>query len=341
MSDNGHARGDRRADAHGHPHAHRHSHLPAHRHSHLPAHRHSHLPAASSDPDVGRLKLALALILAFMAGEVVLGVLAHSLALLSDAGHMLTDALAIAISLLALRLIKRPAHGRLTYGLGRVEIFSAQFNGATLLVLGLLIVYAAVRHLVQPPPTQGVPVLVVALVGIVVNLLASWQLSRADRSSISIEGSFQHVLTDLYAFIGTAIAGVVILATGFLRADAIASLLVAGLMLRSAHGLLRDSARVFLEASPPELDPQAIGLAMAGIAGIAEVHDLHVWQVSSRFPALSAHVLVGRDEDCHAKRRELEQVLHRRFGIEHTTLQVDHAGEDLLDIELSPRLTER
>ncbi|HEY1688137.1 MAG TPA: cation diffusion facilitator family transporter [Solirubrobacteraceae bacterium] len=317
------------------------AHAAGHAHAHGHSNAHSHVPAASSDPDAGRLKIALALILAFMAGEVVFGILAHSLALLSDAGHMLIDALAIAISLIALRLIKRPAQGRLTYGLGRVEIFSAQFNGATLLVLSLLIVYEAIRHLVAPPQTHGLPVLVVALIGIAVNLLASWQLSRADRNSMSVEGSFQHVLTDLYAFIGTAIAGVVILTTGFLRADAIASLLVAGLMLRSASGLLRDSARVLLEASPPELDPEAIGISMAKIAGVAEVHDLHVWQVSSGFPALSAHVLVGRDEDCHATRRELEAMLNQRFHIEHTTLQVDHAGEDLLHIELSPRLEGR
>lgn len=308
---------------------------------HAHRHGHSHLPRATEDTDARRLKAALGLILVFMAAEVVFGVLSHSLVLLSDAGHMLTDALAILVSLIALRLMTRPAQGRLTYGLGRVEIFSAQLNGATLLVLGLLIVYEAIRRLIQPPQTHGLTVLIVALVGIVVNLLASAQLSKANRDSLSIEGSFQHVLTDLYAFIGTAVAGGVILATGFLRADAIASLLVAALMLRSAYGLLRDSARVLLEASPPELDPQAIGFAMASVAGVTEVHDLHVWQVSSGFPALSAHVLVGRDQDCHASRRELEALLHSRFGVEHTTLQVDHAGEDLLEIELSPRLERR
>jgi cobalt-zinc-cadmium efflux system protein len=268
----------------------------------------------------------------------VAGVLAHSLALLSDAAHMLTDAFAIGVSLLALRLMRRPARGAMTYGLGRVEALSAQFNGAMLLVLAILIAYAAVRHLVAPPETRGLPVLVLALVGILVNLLASWQLGKANRSSMSVEGSFQHVLSDLFAFIGTAIAAVVILATGFLRADAIASLLVAALMVRSASGLLRDSARVFLEAAPRELDPTAIGQAMARVAGVVEVHDLHVWQVSSGFPALSAHVLVTGQSDCHAVRRQLEAMLRGRFLIEHSTLQVDHQGRDLLSIELSPRL---
>lgn len=301
-------------------------------------HGHSHSHALSADADARRLWVALALILAFMVGEVVTAVFAHSLALLSDAGHMLTDALAIGVSLLALQLMQRPAKGAMTYGLGRVEALSAQFNGAMLLVLAVLIAYEAVRHLVSPPDTWGLPVLVVALVGILVNLLASGQLARANRASMAVEGSFQHLLTDLFAFIGTAVAALVILTTGFLRADAIASLLVAALMVRSASGLLRDSARVFLEAAPQELDPQSIGLAMAGVAGVVEVHDLHIWQVSSGFPALSAHVLVGQQSDCHATRRELQRMLHDRFEIAHSTLQVDHEGEDLLSIELSPRL---
>ncbi|MFZ2052242.1 MAG: cation diffusion facilitator family transporter [Solirubrobacteraceae bacterium] len=301
-------------------------------------HGYSHSHAPTADSDARRLWVALALILAFMVGEVVTAVFAHSLALLSDAGHMLTDALAIGVSLLALQLMRRPAQGAMTYGLGRVEALSAQFNGAMLLVLAVLIAYEAVRHLISPPDTRGLPVLVVALVGILVNLLASGQLARANRASINVEGSFQHILTDLFAFIGTAVAALVILTTGFLRADAIASLLVAALMVRSASGLLRDSARVFLEAAPQQLDPQSIGLAMAGVAGVVEVHDLHIWQVSSGFPALSAHVLVGQQSDCHATRREMQRMLHDRFEIAHSTLQVDHEGEDLLSIELSPRL---
>jgi cobalt-zinc-cadmium efflux system protein len=301
-------------------------------------HGHSHAHALSAGADSRRLWIALSLILAFMAGEVVASVLGHSLALLADAGHMLTDAFAIGVSLLALRLMKAPAKGAMTYGLGRVEALSAQFNGAMLLVLAILIAYEAIRHLVSQPPTRGLLVLIVALAGILVNLLATSQLSKANRGSMNIEGSYQHVLTDLFAFIGTAIAGAVILATGFLRADAIASLLVAALMARSAVGLLRDSGRVFLEAAPARLDPQAIGAAMAGVPGVVEVHDLHVWQVSSGFPALSAHVLVGAERDCHAARRALEAVLRKRFEIEHTTLQVDHEGGDLLSIEVSPRL---
>jgi cobalt-zinc-cadmium efflux system protein len=257
-------------------------------------------------------------------------VIAHSLALLSDAGHMLTDAAAIGLSLIAIRLAQRPAKGALTFGLRRVEILSAQFNGATLLVLAALIVYEAIRRLVSPPHVRGGLILAIALVGIVVNLAATWTLARANRQSLNVEGSFQHLVTDLWAFIGTAIAAGIIIATGFQRADPIASLLVAGLMLRSSHGLLRDSGRVFLEAAPKGVDPQAIGQAMVRQTGVVEVHELHVWEVTSGFPALSAHVLVGRENNCHDARRSLEAMLHERFEIEHTTLQVDHEGSEQL-----------
>jgi cobalt-zinc-cadmium efflux system protein len=293
---------------------------------------HTHV-AASADADRGKLAIALGLIVGLMAVEVVVGVLAGSLALLSDAAHMLTDAGALALSLVAIALARRPARGAMTYGLGRAEIVAAAVNGSTLLVLGLLITYEGIRRLITPPDVAGAAVLVVALVGIAVNLVATAVLARANRQSLNVEGAFQHVLTDLAAFVGTAIAGAVILATGFTRADGIAALLVAAIMLRAAHGLLRESGRVFLEAAPRGLDPQAIGRGMAAEPGVVEVHDLHVWQVTSGFPALSAHVLVGRDTDCHDTRRRLERLLHDRFAIEHTTLQVEHEGGDLLAIE--------
>lgn len=293
---------------------------------------HSH--GVSADADRGKLALALALIVGFMLFEVVVGALVHSLALLSDAAHMLSDAGAIALSLVAIRLAAKPAKGSMTYGFKRAEILSAQFNGATLLVLGLLIIYEGINRLINPPDVGGTAVLVVALVGIVVNLAATYILSRANRKSMNIEGAFQHLLTDLAAFIFTAIAGAVILLTGFHRADGIASLAVAAIMLYAAYGLLRDSGRVFLEAAPEGFDVNAIGTAMASHSGVAEVHDLHVWEVTSGFPALSAHVLVGRDNNCHALRRELQRQIHDEFHIDHTTLQVDHEGGELLELEM-------
>jgi cobalt-zinc-cadmium efflux system protein len=295
--------------------------------------RHRHPHSAARESEHGRLAFALALILAFMAVEVAAGILADSLALLSDAAHMLTDAGALALALVASGLARRPAGGSMTYGLRRAEILSAQFNGATLLVLGLLIVYEGVRRLVEPPDVGGAVVLVVALAGIAVNLVAARVLAGGGRESLNVEAAFQHILTDLVAFIATAVAGAVILVTGFDRADGIASLIVAAVMLRAAVGLLRESGRVFLEAAPRGLDPDAVGRAMIDRPEVVEVHDLHVWEVTSGFPALSAHVLVGRDSDCHAARRDIEAMLHERFEIEHTTLQVEHQGGDLLAIE--------
>ncbi len=294
---------------------------------------HSH--GASADADRGKLTIALGLILAFMAAEVVTGILANSLALLSDAAHMLTDAAAIGFSLVAIKLAQRPAAGQMTFGLKRAEILSAQANGITLLVLAAIIAIEGVRRLFDPPGVDGGLVLAVALAGIVVNVAATATLAKANRESLNVEGSFQHLLTDLYAFVGTAIAATVILLTGFDQADAIASLLVAALMLRSAIGLLRDSGRIFLEAAPKEMDPDRIGRLMAEQPGVIEVHDLHVWEVTSEFPALSAHVTVGADADCHRARLELAELIEREFDIHHTTLQVEHEPEPIVQIDRS------
>jgi cobalt-zinc-cadmium efflux system protein len=284
-------------------------------------HSHDHRHA-----DRGALKAALALIVAFMAVEVVAGVLSSSLALLSDAGHMLTDAAALAMSLAAARLAARPARGAMTYGLGRAEILSAQANGLTLLVLAGLFIYGSVVHLVSPPAVDGGVVLGVALAGIPLNLVAARILAgdSEHERSLNVEGSYRHVLTDLYGFIATAIAGGVILATGFDRADAIASLLIAALMLHAAWGLLKASGRVIMEAAPAGLDPDEIGRVLAAQPGVVEVHDLHVWEVTSGFAALSAHVVVRAGDDCHELRRSLHDLLGERFDIHHTTLQVDH-----------------
>jgi cobalt-zinc-cadmium efflux system protein len=303
------------------------------------AHVHDHFHHGR-EADQSALKTALALILAFMVAEVVAGVLASSLALLSDAAHMLTDAAALAISLAAARLATRPPKGAMTYGLGRVEILSAQANGVTLLVLGAVIVYEAIARLASPPDVRGGLVLIVALVGIAVNLAATAVLSRGSgERSLNVEGSYRHLLTDLYGFIATAVAAIVILATGFVRADAIASLLIAGLMLHAAYGLLKASGRVFLEAAPAGIDPEQIGRALAAETDVIEVHDLHVWEVTSGFPALSAHVVVRAGSDCHALRRHLQRVLADRFDLDHTTLQVDHeaAPQPPLQIEVAPR----
>jgi cobalt-zinc-cadmium efflux system protein len=302
------------------------------------AHGHAHV---SRDADRRSLTIALTLILAFMVAEVTAGVIASSLALLSDAAHMLTDAFALALSLLAARLAVRPAHGPMTYGLGRAEILSAQANGVTLLVLSLVIAYEAIARLVNPPVVKGGLMLAVALVGILVNLIAARVLATGSgrKRSLNVEGSFRHILTDLYGFIATAVAAILILTAGFQRADPIASLVVVGLMLHSAWKLLIASGRVFMEAAPAGLDPERIGNELAAQPGVVEVHDLHVWEVTSGFPALSAHVVVRAGADCHELRRELQRVLSERFDVQHTTLQVDHeaAPQPPLQIEVPRR----
>jgi cobalt-zinc-cadmium efflux system protein len=227
----------------------------------------------------------------------------------------------------------------MTYGLMRAEPLSALVNGVSLLVLGAVFAGGAIARLISPADVDAPFVLAVALVGIPVNLAATWILSRADRTSVNIEGAFQHILTDLYAFIATAVAAGVILATGFNRADPIAALLVAALMLRSSYWLLRSSGRIFLEAAPEGIDPHEIGMTLASAPSVVSVHDLHVWEVTSGFPALSAHVVVGTDEDCHAARARLEVLVRERFGIDHTTLQVEHEPRTLLRIEGSDPLS--
>ena len=277
--------------------------------------------------DRRRLAIALALILALMGGEIAAGLVAGSLALLADAGHMLTDAAALGAALAAAALAARPARGVWTFGFGRAEILAAQGNGVALLVVALLVVYSAIRRLVSPPHVHGGIVLALALAGVAVNLSATLVLAGADRSSLNVRGAFLHVATDLAAFAGTAVAGALVLATGWSRFDPIAALLVAALMLGASWSLLRDSGRIFLEAAPPEMDPDVLAQTLAADPDVVEVHDLHVWTVTSGFPALAAHVLVSPDSDCHAARRRLEQLLHRRFGLRHTTLQVDHVAK--------------
>jgi cobalt-zinc-cadmium efflux system protein len=294
------------------------------------AHDHHEAPVTT---DSRRLSAALVLILVFMAVEIVVGLLASSLALLSDAAHMLTDAGAIALALLAARLARRPAGGGFTFGLRRAEILSAQVNGATLVALAAVVVFEGIRRLIDPPDVEGVPVLAVAVAGIAVNLAATAILAGADRRSLNVEGAFQHVLTDLFAFVATAIAGLVVISTGFSRADGIAALMVAALMLRSGYGLLRDSGRVLLEAAPRNLDPDEIGNALAAAPHVVEVHDLHVWEVTSGFPALSAHITVRSGCDTQSHRRQLAELLHDRFGIEHSTLQVEERHEGPITIE--------
>jgi cobalt-zinc-cadmium efflux system protein len=286
------------------------------------------------ETDRNALTVALVLVIGVMAGEIVAGMLGHSLALLADAGHMLTDAAALGFALVASAMATRPAVGRWTFGYSRLEILAAQANGITLGLLALWVVWSAVHRLVDPHDVRGGLVLVVALAGAAASLAASLVLARASRDSLNVRAAFVHVATDVVAFGAAAVAGGLILATGWDRFDPIASLAVAALMLWSSAGLLRDSTVIFLERAPSDADPDAIGRALVAEQDVVEVHDLHVWTVTSGFPALSAHVLVAPDADCHAARRRLEARLTAQFGLTHTTLQVEHAELSSKPVEL-------
>jgi len=272
------------------------------------------------------LGLSLALLLIFMVAEVVLGIASSSLALLADAGHMLTDAFALGLAVFAAWAASLPARGRWTFGFARAEILAAQANGITLLLIAALVAYSAVRRLIDPPDVGGVVVTVVAVAGIFVNLAVLSLLARAKRQSLNVRGAYLHIATDLAAFIGTAIAGGLIVLTGWDRFDPIASLFVAALMVAASVTLLRESGRIFLEGAPASALPDDVGRAIVGHEGVVEAHDLHVWTVTDGFPALSAHVLVDPGADCHRIRLELERMLEERFGLGHTTLQVEHVG---------------
>ncbi len=293
-------------------------------------HGHEHHRA---DADRRALALALVLIGVLAVVELVAGIVGHSLALLADSGHLVSDVLALGFALVAAAVATRPAEGRWTFGFRRVEILAAQANGVMLGLVGIWVVYEAVRRLVSPSDVSGGLVLVVALVGIAVNLAATAVLSRTSRESLNVRGAFLHVATDLAAFVGTAIAGAIVLLTGWNRADPIASLLVAGLMFWAAYSLLRDATAIFLELAPAGIDPEEVGRAIVAVPGVVEAHDLHVWTVTSGFAAVSAHVLVEAGADCHGLRRGIEAVLHEQFGLDHTTLQVDHAQSSVVQLQ--------
>jgi cobalt-zinc-cadmium efflux system protein len=289
-----------------------------------------HAHGVSADADRRYLLIALILLAAFMLAEVIVAVISGSLALLSDAGHMLSDVGAIGAALWAIRLAARPAAGAWTFGWKRAEILSAAGNGITLLVVSGIVAVEAITRLIHPPRVDGGPVVVVAAAGIAVNIAAAWVLARANRSSLNVQGAFRHVLTDLYGFIGTVIAGIVILATGWTRADAIASLIVVALMLKAAWELLAASGRILLEAAPKTMDLDDVRAHLLATEHVRDLHDLHAWTVTSSLPALSAHIVI--DDACFTEGcvprllDQLQSCLAGHFDVEHSTFQLEAAA---------------
>jgi cobalt-zinc-cadmium efflux system protein len=290
----------------------------------------------AADADRRYIYAALCLIVAFMAFEVIAAIFAGSLALLADAGHMVTDVGALAGALWASYLAARPSSNRFSFGLKRVEVLAAAINGVTLLVVAVLIAIAGVEHLVAPHSVHGLTLVIVAAVGVAVNLAAVRILARANHSSMSIQGVSAHVLTDLYAFIATVIAGIVILQFGFARADAIASLVVIGLMLRAAWRLLIGSGRILLEGTPASVDLDLVRRHLTALPDVLAVHEVHAWTLTSDLPVLSAHVIVSdaclSDGSSGRVIDHLQECLAGHFDVEHSTFQLEpatHADHEL------------
>lgn len=287
---------------------------------------HGHAHDSRLRGDRRALAVALALVSSFAVVEIAAGLLAGSLAVLADAGHMLSDAASLGLALFAAWLAARPPTPQRSFGYRRAEILAALANGVLLAVVATWIFVEALRRLADPPAVEGGWVLVVGAIGLSVNLAAAAVLHRTGSSSLNVRGALLHVLADLWGSVGVVVAGAVVLATGWQQADPVAAMLIAALILVSGWRLLGESVGVLLEATPAGMAAEDVGRAIVSMGRVVEVHDLHVWTITSGFPALSAHVLVEPDADCHAIRREIEAMLRERFALEHTTLQVDHAG---------------
>ena len=280
------------------------------------------------------LAVVLCLTLAYTAVELVGGLLTGSLALLADAAHMLSDNLALTLALVAVWLAGRPSTPERSFGYQRAEVLAALANGVLLVVLAVWILVEAWGRFTDPPEVLAGWVALVALVGLGVNLASAAILERAAHDSLNVRAALRHVLADAFGSAGVLAAAIVILVTGWGYADPIAGVLIALLVLASSWSVIRDSVHILLEGAPRGMDARELGRRMAEVPGVVEVHDLHIWTITSGFPALSAHVLVEPGDDCHARRRELEELLLREYRIGHTTLQVDHvAAPGLLSIQ--------
>ena len=286
------------------------------------AHHHHGPPAGTR-----RLAYVLALTSVYAVVEAVGGLLTGSLALLADAGHMLSDAASLSLALFAAWLGGRAATSQRTFGYRRAEVLAALVNGFALVAISAWILVEAYQRLSRPPEILGGWMLAVALAGLVVNVVAARILHGGHEGNINVGAAMRHVMADLLGSVGAVLAAAIILVTGWRHADPAISVVIALLVLASSWPILRDAVRILLEATPRGVDAATVGRAMAQRPGVVEVHDLHIWTITSGFPALAAHVLVAPGDDCHARRRDLERMLRDSFGIQHTTLQVDHEAE--------------
>lgn len=271
------------------------------------------------------LLFALLIVLAVMVAEIVGGLLSNSLALLGDAGHMLVDALALSISLIAIWIARRPADTAKTYGYHRVEIMAALTNGVILVLVAVFIFYGAYQRLLEPPEVEAPLMMGIAAVGLVANLAGMLLLRRARHSSINVKAAFWHVLGDTISSVGVIIGGIIIAITGWGVVDPIIAIVIGVIILWGAVRLVRESSDILLEAVPGHIQMDEVGRAMMNISGVRDVHDVHIWTITTGIYALSAHVLIEDQTVARSAEisRAIEQELARRFQITHTTLQLE------------------
>lgn len=284
--------------------------------------------AAGRRRDVRALVAVLALTAAFTVAELVGGLIAGSMALVADAAHMLSDSASIGLALGALWLAGRPATARMSFGWRRAEILAALVNGVTLVAVGIWVIVESIGRVGAAPDVRGGLTLAIGATGLVVNLVAAAILWRSGGESLNVRAALMHVLADLLGSVGVVAAAAVILTTGWMPIDPILGIAIGLLVLLGAWRVLHESVAVLLEATPTGIDGDAVGRRMAGMAGVVEVHDLHIWTITSGFPALAAHVTVHPGEDPQERRRQLTVMLATEFGIHHTTLQVEPPTPD-------------
>lgn len=273
-----------------------------------------------------RLAVVLVLVATYMVAEVVGGLLTNSLALLADAGHMLSDAAALALSLFAIWIAQKPATSTRTYGYYRTEILAALINGATLVAISFYVFYEAYERIGEPPEVQGALMMGIALGGLGINLVGLWILNAGKGESLNVRGAWLHVLTDALGSVGAVAAGGLIWAFGWNWADPVASVLIGILVLYSSWALLKETVAVLMEGAPGHIDVDEVRETIKGVPGVSAVHDLHIWTVTSGMVAMSGHVVVEGGHYGQAILKEIRKPLQDRFGIDHATIQLEQEG---------------
>ncbi|MBB6451852.1 cobalt-zinc-cadmium efflux system protein [Salirhabdus euzebyi] len=300
-------------------------------HSHSHDHGHGHAHGHSHNANKKALMVSFIFIFTFMIVEVIGGIMTNSLALLSDAGHMLSDAAALGLSLFAFKIGEKTANHSKTYGYKRFEILAAFINGITLLAISLYIFWEAYHRFFEPPNVSG-SMIIIAFVGLIVNIVVAWILMRGDTSdNLNMRSAFLHVLGDLLGSVGAIVAGLLIIFFGWNIADPIASVFVAFLILISGWRVTKDSIHVLMEGKPAHIDIKKIENNLLAIAGVKGIHDLHVWAITSNFPTLTCHVTVEENVDRDQILKQASKILHDNFELTHTTIQVEGEKSALHD----------